>query len=218
MRMLATALLILVAASPVSVWAAEAGSAKVFYRFKNAEGVTVMSSAVTAEAIANGYEEVTAHGTVLRRVERAPTPEELKDRSSRRAQQLREAEQKKYDESLLLRYSTVADIESARDRTLADFDNRISILRGNILANKQQVERELARAADIERAGRPLPDKLLKGIDALKQDIADNEALIVEREQEKQRAQDNFESDIERFRYLEQHVLRRGVPPAEDTP
>ena len=62
---------------------------------------------------------------------------------SRRLEAAASAEQQRlreWDESLLLRYSTVADIEAARERALRDLRIRLSILKGNKRSLKQQAE------------------------------------------------------------------------------
>lgn len=181
-----------------------------FYRYKDANGVTVMNSQIPPEFVANGYEVVNAQGMVLKTVPRALTEEERARQSDELKRQAAEAEQRKKDEALLLRYSTIEDIEADKQRTIGEIDVRISILRGNIIASKQQVERELARAADLQRAGRQVPPQLLKAIEDLKRDIADNEANIAQREQEKLDSAAAFDRDIERMRFLLDKLQRRS--------
>jgi hypothetical protein len=72
----------------------------------------------------------------------------------------------------MLRYSTVADIEAARDRALRDLQIRLSILKGNRRSLKQKVENYQAQAADLERRGMQVDVARLRTIEDLQSEIA----------------------------------------------
>jgi hypothetical protein len=121
------------------------------YRYTNSEGTTVVDYQVPAEYVANGYEVLDKKGTVIQVVPRELTEAErevrdaqqlLEDQARAEEQRLRE-----WDESLLLRYSTVADIEAARERALRDLRIRVNILKSNKRSLRQQVENYQAQAA-----------------------------------------------------------------------
>ncbi len=194
------------------VWAAadDKAAGQVFYRYKDAQGVTVMNSQIPPEFVRNGYQVVNAQGMVLQEVPRALSDADLAHQSEEMKRKAQEQAQRKKDEALLLRYSSLEDVEAARARTLSEIDVRISILRGNIIASKQQVEREVSRAADLERAGRKVSPELLKAIEDFKRDIADNEAQIVQRELEKEQASTAFAEDAARMRVLLEKLRARG--------
>ena len=191
-------------------------SAEELYRYKNADGVTVVNWQIPPELAANGYEVITEQGMVLRTVPRMLTEEE---RANLNSEELAERErleaeeaQRRRDESLLRRYSSVEDIEAARSRSLRELKVRISILSSNRRTQRQRVENHQARIAAAERAGRE-PSKVdLTAIEDLKREITSTERSIEDREQEVSTVNDSFQSDIERFRELQDIVeLRRAL-------
>ena len=191
-------------------------SAGNLYRYTNDDGVTVVDYQVPAAYAGRGYEVLNQEGVVIQVVPRELTDEE---RSQRNAQQEIEAaaraeEQrlKEWDESLLLRYSTVEDIEAARERALRDLRIRLSILKSNKRSLKQQVENYQAQAADLERSGLEVDTARLSAIEDLQDEIGTTDRSISDREQEIEDVSAAYEKDIERFRQLLQVVeLRQSL-------
>lgn len=190
--------------------------AKPLYRYRNADGVVVVGYQVPVEAIAGGYEVLNTEGMVIKVVPRELTLEErkVKDAEEKRQKEAR-AEQERlrqWDESLLLRYSTVADIEDARHRALGELQIRMSILRGNRRALKQKVETYQAQAADLERAGRSVDVERLRAIETLQKEIEATERDIAERQREIAALEKSFDADVERFNMLREVVeLRQSL-------
>ena len=112
----------------------------------------------------------------------------------------------KWDESLLLRYSTIEDIEDARDRSLSDLKIRVSILKSNRRSLRQQVENAQARVAASERAGAKPLQADLDNITVLKGEIASTEAQIESRQAQIAAMTDSYQRDIDRFRQLQDVV------------
>ena len=129
---LAKAPVVLLVAASLSATGAAAGE---MYRYTNDKGNTVIDYQVPPEYVGNGYEVLNDEGMVLRVVPRELSAEEQAVLLNRERQaEAAEAEQqrlRKWDESLLLRYSSVADIEAARERALRELRIRLSILMGN---------------------------------------------------------------------------------------
>jgi chromosome segregation ATPase len=185
------------------------------YRYVNKDGVTVIDYQVPAELIGNGYEIINETGDVLEVVPRILSDEELAARSEQEKQAAEtaaaEERQRKWDESLMLRYSSVEDIEDARERALRNLRIRVSILRSNLRALKQQVENYQAEAADLERSGREVDLARLSAMEDLRAEISSTERSIDDREQEIAAVSDEFQRDIERFEELLEIVeLRRS--------
>ena len=158
---------------------------------------------------------------VLRVVPRELTSEELEQLSlKQQLEQVEIAEKErlqKWDETLLLRYSTVEDIEAARDRALSDLRIRVSILKSNTRFLKQQVENYQASAADVERNGGTVDVSRLAAIEDLQSEISATERSIADREAEVVRAQQRFQLDIDRFELLLGVVeMRRNVETAKN--
>jgi chromosome segregation ATPase len=202
----------------VFVWAlllslATVVEAKPLYRYRNAEGNVVVDYQVPADLVGGGYEVLNDKGMVIKVVPRALTAEELKakDAEDKRQQQAKAEQERlqKWDESLMLRYSTVADIEDAQRRALSDLQIRISILKGNRHSIKQTVENYQAQAADTERAGRSVDVERLKTIESLQNEITATERDILDRQREIEALDASYEADIERFKMLQDVVELR---------
>ena len=105
------------------------------YRYKNDVGGTVVDWRVPPEFAGRGYEVLNAQGQVVEVVPRQLSSGELQNKDLvKRLQQeatVERARLAKWDKFLLLRYSTVEDIDAARDRALRDLKIRLSILASN---------------------------------------------------------------------------------------
>ncbi len=183
------------------------------YRYTNDKGVTAVDDHVPPEFVKNGYEVLSPDGRVLETVPRQLTGEEGKRKraAEAEAQRLRE-----WDKNLLLRYSSTDDIAAARERALREIDVRISILRSNLASTKSHIDREQAKAADIERRGTPVPEAISSNIEQLKKEIAGIEMSIAERVKDKEATSASYQKDIERFKTLQDVVeLRRSGATGE---
>ncbi|WP_233248641.1 hypothetical protein [Haliea alexandrii] len=186
------------------------------YRYRNDQDVVVVDDSVPPEFVARGYEVLNERGAVIRVVPRVLTPEELADATlqtrleeaaAREEQRLR-----KWDQTLLLRYSSIEDIEAHRDRALADLRLRVGILKSNRRNFKQQIENYQSQAADLERRGYEVDEARLKAIASLQKELAATDRQIADRNVEVEEVRASFEADIERFKMLEEAVrLRREL-------
>ncbi|MFT7287074.1 MAG: hypothetical protein ACI87W_001184 [Halieaceae bacterium] len=194
--------------------------ARQMYRYVNTEGHTVVAYQVPPEFVAGGYEILSETGTLSAVVPRQLGDRERQDLSSAERQERELTEQRerlrKWDESLLLRYSTIEDIEAARDRALRDLRIRVSVLKGKLRSLKQQVENYQAMAADQERLGHPVDLEHLKAIDDLQSEIDSTERAVVDRLEEIATVDAGFDRDVERFSTLLDIVeLRKSMASGE---
>lgn len=195
----ATALLSVLAGAPVAL------ADELFYKYDNAEGVTVIDDHVPPQFAHRGYTVLNRAGRVVETVPRTLTAEERRANPGAVQAMLRaeEAErQRRYDEALLARYSSVADIEDLQRRKVNEVQVRINLQKGSIAALKQQLESEHAKAADLELAEAPVPADLQKKIEELRASIAEEEARIARLEQDRSTVQARYQFDIERFRAI----------------
>jgi hypothetical protein len=183
------------------------------YRYINSEGVTVVDYQVPSDYVARGYEILNTDGMVIRVVPRELTEEEKKVRNAQQeleaAASAEEQRLREWDESLLLRYSTVADIEAARERALRDLRIRLSILKSNKRSLKQQVENYQAQAADLERSGQEVDVARLSAIEDIQAEIESTERSINDRGREIEDVSAAYQKDIERFEMLLEVVALR---------
>ncbi len=205
----ALALALTLLAVEVGLAAEQPRKGQLLYRYRDNRGVMSIDDHVPPEFIKNGYQVITRDGRVIEEV----GPQLSGEAAARAHAAASEAKRiREWDESLLRRYSTVADIEAARERALREFDIRISILNSNLQSVKGQIEREQARAADIERRGQQVPTDLARSIDDLRGEIAVTEETIALRKRERDEVYASFQRDIERFQSLKDVIeaRRRG--------
>ncbi len=183
------------------------------YRYKNEAGGTVVDWQVPVEFIAKGYEILDGNGTVVEIVPRQLTVEEMNDldlvakvKQDAVAEKQRLAE---WDRQLLLRYSTVDDIEAAHQRALSELKIRLSILTSNQRSLKARLESYLARVAEAERRGREAGDADLNSIAAIRREIETNAKAISEQRLQSDAVTASFQQDKERFAQIQDVVLLR---------
>ncbi|ARN76346.1 hypothetical protein [Oceanicoccus sagamiensis] len=185
------------------------------YRYINDKGVPVINDNIPPEFVAGGYDIIRPDGSLLRSVPRQLSEEELQlrntEESRARFQEEEDARLRAWDESLMLRYSDLDDIEAAQSRTMRDLKIRISILKSNLVTIKSQIEREQQKAADIERRGGTVPEDLSKNINTLRLEIEDTEQSIVVRNVEIESVKASYQRDMDRFKTLIERVEMRRI-------
>jgi hypothetical protein len=170
--------------------------AKVMYRYKNDQGVTVMDSTIPPQYVDKGYEILSRSGKLIKLVEPPLAgPEADRLRAERRARE----EQARADVQLRRTYSNVADIEAAKRRNLESLRGNIVILETNISSATKRLESSLSRAAELERSGRAVPEDVLKNIANLEQEIKNLQLQIQQREVEFTTMSEKFDADRQRF-------------------
>lgn len=188
------------------------------YRYTNDEGHLVIGYQVPPEAVANGYEILSANGALLSVVPRTLDSGEGPGRSTlAREAKEEQARLQRWDESLLLRYSTIEDIEAARDRELRDLRIRVSILKGKQRSLKQQVENYQALAANQERLGYEVDPQHLAAIDDLQAEMASTERAVTDRQAEIASVESDYQKDVNRFATLLDIVEMRKMMSASDS-
>jgi len=131
------------------------------YRYVDDRGVVVLDRhGVPPQHIGRGYQVLSEQGRVIREVPPAPTAEEFERLQADKARAVADAQ-------LLRLYASVQDVERAEARRLAELDSVIGLTQGNLSALRDQQESLQRQAADHERAGRSVPDNLLKQINNL---------------------------------------------------
>ena len=197
------------------------------YRYENDAGGTVVDWHVPAEFAGRGYEVLNSQGQVIEVVPRQLSEDELqnKDLVERLKQDAEEerARLAEWDKFLLLRYSSVEDIDAARERGLRELRIRLSILASNQRVSRSRLEALLARVADTQRRGDVPLQQDVDAIAALRADIATTSRAIEEREVQALEVTRDYGKDRARFEQLQDVVLLRrslsgdrGIAPVVD--
>lgn len=183
------------------------------YRYKNDVGGTVVDWHVPAKYAGRGYEVLNPQGEVVEVVPRQLSSEELQNKDLvERLQQNAEVERARlaeWDKFLLVRYSSVDDIDAAHERALRELKIRLSILASNQRVSRSRLESLLARVADTERRGDAPLKQDVEAISALRTEIASTGRAIEEREAQVLEVTQDYRKDRERFEQLQDVVLLR---------
>ena len=166
------------------------------YRYVNDKGVIVLDrQGVPPEYIGKGYDVLSDQGRVVRVVPPAPTAEERQRLQAQQAQATSDAQ-------LLRLYSSLDDVDRARERKLTELDGAVGAARGNLQSRRTQQANLQGQAAEQERAGRVVPESLLVQISNIK---GEQESLLkdIERfEETRKQASAGFVADRARLAQL----------------
>ncbi len=173
--------------------ASAADSSTRFYRYVDAKGVTVLDrQGVPSDLISKGYEVLNDQGRVVQVVAPAPSLEE-------RQRALADKARASTDAQLLRLYSTPEDVDRAKARKLAELDGVITVARGNLASLKTQQGNLQGQAADMERAGKQVPDHLVAQIENIKAEQVGVEADIQRYVAGRKQAEASFDADRARL-------------------
>ena len=185
--------------------------AKNFYRYKDGDGRLVVKDYLPTEAIAVGYEVINEEGRVLERVPAAMTAEEKEAARIKEEQlealQKKQQEERRRDMLLMRQYKTIEDIQRTEKNQTAALRANIDLLKGHNSSLNNKLEELQGRAANFERQGKAVPQNTLKEIDATKSQIKTNEASISRYHEKIKTIEEQFQSDLIRFKELKARQL-----------
>jgi len=186
-----------------------------YYRYKDKDGNTVMSSALPPEVANDGYEVLNAMGEVVEKVPPRKSEAQLKaeaDALKKQQSQQKAAEiqreqaeiQERKDEILLKSFSNLGDIERARNDKMASIQVLEEIVKENLEGLEKQLTDAKNAAASYKQGGQKIPDKLQTTIDNTMRQISESKAFLERKSEEKKEIQSKYEAIIIRFKELQQ--------------
>lgn len=180
----------------------------------NADGVRECGNAVPPEYAQDRHEELNEQGITVDRVDAAISTEELEaqrraQREAERAERER-AKQLEHDRVLLDTYTSVTDLELAREGQVSHIESQIRITESRIEKLQKNLDQKISRAAEIERQGRTPPPNLRSEIANLESQIEESESFIKSKKRERELVEAQFLKDIDRYREL------KGIPVADE--
>ncbi|MBK1671923.1 hypothetical protein CKO35_01155 [Ectothiorhodospira shaposhnikovii] len=183
------------------------------YRWVDESGQTHMSDSPPPNTTRYDREVLDHRGLVIRRLERARTPEELAAEQAERerleALEQERAAQERTDRILLQSFGSERELLHARDDRLALIDANMNITRDKLASLRAQLEQIRRRIADLEASDRPVQDGLREQAKSLKRQILAQEAYLEDREQERDAVLGQFTQYLERFRELRRQQLEQ---------
>ncbi|MFO7528033.1 MAG: DUF4124 domain-containing protein [Marinobacter sp.] len=172
------------------------------YRYTDAQGQVVISNTIPQEATKRGYDILGSNGRVVETVPPAPTKEEIAARKAEKKRQKERERQREQDELLLKRYSHPDQAIEAMHRKVREMNGLIQLKRGNIQVISSQLNNEQSRAADMERAGREIPQATLDKIRRLESQIEEIEQDIASQRKDIVQLKQSYREDIQRLEVI----------------
>ena len=177
-----------------------------YYRWIDKNGEIHYGDQVPAKDTDLGRDKINTGGRVVESVERAKTAEEIKiyEEQQRIAEIERQKaeEQAAYDRALMATFTSVEDMEQARDERISLIEQTIELSRSRL--HKQQ--KELAKLNESRQRfvekGQNLPPWIERNENQVLDQIAGIEEYIRDRELEKEQLRQQFNLDIQRFTEL----------------
>ncbi|MDU8361546.1 MULTISPECIES: DUF4124 domain-containing protein [Pseudomonas] len=189
-------LLLSLVISPFAAIQAADAPQPLLYRYVDSRGVTVLDrQGVPPEYVAKGYEVLNAQGRVVQVVPPPPTADEINQAQAKKAQASADAQ-------LLNLYSNVEDVDRAKARKLSELDALIALAQGNLKGLDTQQASLQGQAADLERAGKPVPQSLIDQMGDLRDQQHDLDLNIQRYQQARAQAEAAFTQDRARIQRL----------------
>lgn len=185
MRRLALSVSIIVSLGLAGLTVAQTTPGGVRYRWVDPSGLPHYSDSLTADALKYGYDIINSNGMVMTHVQRELTPAERaaaqKQADEEAARKRTMAEQKAKDIQLLNTYADEDALKSEQQQVLQNLDEQMSTTRVNLHSQDTALTDLLNRAADEERAKKPVP-KFLSDQITTQRNIVANERALLERQ------------------------------------
>lgn len=176
----------------------------------NSDGVRECGNSVPPEYAQKETRTIDKQGMTTEIRERARTPEELATDRARQAEEerlaaeeeKRQQAQEAYDRVLLATYLNEEDILRSRDRQSSSINATIEVTQIAVNKLQDKLNEERKKAANYERQGKSLPERVQQDIDALQGQIDSKSSFIQSKELEKKALHEKYEADMIRFREL----------------
>lgn len=173
------------------------------YRWVDENGKTFFSDQIPPEKSSLPRDLLSKSGRVLQATEKAKTKEQLdlekKLAVLRKEQEAIIAVQKTHDKALLNTFHTKEEILRALQDRLLVFDKHKSVIDGNLIRLKSQLEKQQKLAADFDRNGEKVPQHLINEMKSIQDQIDQIPIAISDNNARKKQVENEFAADIERF-------------------
>lgn len=170
--------------------------------WKNKQKIRECGETVPPEYAQQRIEVLNEQGIVVKVIQARKSKRQLAKEAQEAERQKRENERRRQDLILLKTFTKEEDLLSTRDKQLAAIDSTISIAAGNLRVLNSNLAQLQKRAANHERGGTAIPAVLIKDIESVKNQIAENNKYLAQKEQNKNEIREKFAADLKRYRKL----------------
>lgn len=216
-RLTSSILLLLLAGFGFTLSESVGAQQKRLYRWVDEQGKVHFSDQLPPSEIERARDEYSERGTKLRSVERALTPEERE--ALRAAQRAAEEERKRKEaeeaekRKLLQKYPSEEELVRAHQDQLRVLERQISTARLVLQSEEAVLAQLLAQAAEANITGKPVPPPLAARIAEMRERVSASRGELERLEREKQRTQEQQQSELERYRQVRAELAERRQRP-----
>ena len=170
----------------------------------NSEGIKECGDKIPPEYTQQGYQELSKGGIVIEEKERIKTKEEL-EKAKKEAEiiareEKKEQKKKANDKMLLETFTSIKEIETARDQKIEAIESTIKITQKRIIKLQYLLDDELNQnSLDKQIDGE---DEKFNNAESLKEQISDNKKFIKNKIDEKEKIKKTYMEYISRFKKL----------------
>lgn len=186
-----------------------AADGKTLYRWVDESGQVHYGDKVPPKDSKQGRESINKLGTVTKVVPRELTGAELEAALAKRAAEKAAVEAREqrivYDRYLLQSFTSVADLQAAREERLAALEGRLLIAQNAVVETEKVLADLRARTA-----GKEAPPALKAQIESYEGSLIDNLQAVRKLRDERTATTAKFAADIERFKGLRAGTIRAG--------
>jgi hypothetical protein len=201
----ATVMLAAGALAVLALLAASDAARAATYKWVDEKGVVHYTDHMPPEAINKGTAELNKQGVTVKKTEPAPTPEQRRAKEEEEARQKalakQQAEAARRDRALLSSYTSEAEIDLARNRSLRTIESVVQ-------SSKAYSEQLGRRKADIEGkrktefAQKPMPAAMERELETINVELAKQEDLVALKQKDVVAVNAKYDGDKKRWREL----------------
>ena len=190
------------------------------YKWVDEKGNTYFSDQVPPEHSQLRREKLSKQGRVVEVTDKAKTrSEEALDRLLKALKEAQEkviAQQQYHDKALRVTYSKLEDLQNSYNNKLQELETEQKLAISNIKRLDNQLETFERTAANHERNGEKVPQKLLDDITSTKKESQEAYVKVSQHIEKKNKVVEQFNSDIARYKQLTQTAEQKRIQKQKD--
>jgi len=175
------------------------------------EGTTSCGNVVPPEYAQKGYGEYNAEGIQVKKIEAAPSADEIAKRKKKEEEEEQRKKQEAEDRALLDIFSTEEDIERSRQGLFATIDGQIHSIETIVTSLENNLKDLRTNLEDSQKN----PDVSASQLDTISKNIKDveyriktNKETLAEKQKEREEVNIKHNEYLKKFR----DIKRRGLP------
>ena len=177
------------------------------FKWVDKDGKVHYGDQVPPEYADQDKEQLNKQAQVVKKIDGAATPEEIAARVKQQQDEAATKQRAEHDKILLSTYSTIADLERARDARLAALRGQINIASSSVASLETEIARLEQAIAKLEAQRATAKDaKAIERIDqqlaANRRELNANQRQVMLRQDEERMVREQFAADIARFKEL----------------